>query len=261
MSTTGSDTTLTVDRSPDGSGGDSSLDTLRAWDPDWTETYLTLSMNPWTNGILPLKTIELIAVALNASCTNLQPAGTRRHIRAALEAGATRNEILAVLKLSALVSLHSLSLGAPLLLEEAEAAGVQPVPRESPVATPACDAVRAAGMWNLAWDPFYDLDPLWTEQFMAVGGGISRSGALTALDIEFLSIAFDASITHMYAPSTRRHITIALGLGATMEEIMEVLKVCVSFGIEALHLGVPILVDEVERLTTPADGAGRAPRS
>ncbi|MGH7933759.1 MAG: hypothetical protein ACREQN_11425 [Candidatus Binataceae bacterium] len=43
---------------------------------------------------------------------------------------------------------------------------------------------------------------------------------------QLLSIAFDASYTHMYAPGTQRHIKAALKVGASMEEIMEVLKLC-----------------------------------
>jgi alkylhydroperoxidase/carboxymuconolactone decarboxylase family protein YurZ len=62
-----------------------------------------------------------------------------------------------------------------------------------------------------------------------------------------LSIAFDASYTHMYAPGTRRHIKAALKLGATMEEIMEVLKLCVVQGVQAFNLGVPILDEELKR--------------
>jgi alkylhydroperoxidase/carboxymuconolactone decarboxylase family protein YurZ len=51
----------------------------------------------------------------------------------------------------------------------------------------------------------------------------------------------------MYAPGTRRHINAALKLGATMEEIMEVLKLCVVQGVEGLNLGVPILAEELQR--------------
>ena len=82
-----------------------------------------MTTNPWTSGVLPRKFIELVGVGLNAACTNLNPDGTRRHIRAALEAGATREEILFVLKCASLLSIHSCSLGAPILLEEAKAAG------------------------------------------------------------------------------------------------------------------------------------------
>ena len=53
------------------------------------------------------------------------------------------------------------------------------------------------------------------------------------------------SYTHMYVPGTRRHIQAALKLGATMEEIMEVLKLCVVQGVQACNLGVPILAEEI----------------
>lgn len=71
---------------------------LRAWDPAWAEACAKMSTNPWMTGILPRKLVELIGVAVNAACTNLNPDGTRRHIRAALDAGASRDEILMVLK-------------------------------------------------------------------------------------------------------------------------------------------------------------------
>ena len=146
--------------------------------------------------------------------------------------------------MASVMSIHSCSLGAPILLEEAKAAGARP--RTKPAApTPACDNMKAIGQWNTAWDPFYELDPVWTDEFMATGAGIYASGVLPAKDVELLSIAFDASYTHMYAPGTRRHIRNALKAGATMEEIMEVLKLCVVQGVQACNLGVPILAEEL----------------
>ena len=68
-----------------------------------------------------------------------------------------------------------------------------------------------------------------------------------------LSIAFDASFTHMYAPGTRRHIRNALKVGATVEEIMEVLKLCVVQGVQACNLGVPILAEELARRSALGD--------
>ncbi len=226
---------------------DPALEKLREWDPKWTGTCVPMTMNPWTGGVLPRKTVELISVALNAACTNLNPDGTRRHIRAALAAGATRDEILMLLKMGSVLSIHSCSLGAPILLEEAKAAGVQPAPRKIKAATPACDKMREIGQWNQAWDPFYELDPVWTDQFIATALGIYASQVLTPKEVELLSIAFDASCTHMYAPGTHRHIRAALKLGATMEEIMEVLKLCVVQGVQACNLGVPILAEEIAR--------------
>lgn len=106
--------------------------------------------------------------------------------------------------------------------------------------------VKAIGQWNAAWDPFVELDPQWTDEFMATGAGLYASGVLPLKDVELLSIALDASYTHMYAPGTRRHIKGALNAGATIEEIMEVLKLCVAQGVQACNLGAPILAEELE---------------
>jgi len=84
---------------------------------------------------------------------------------------------------------------------------------------------------------------------MATGAGIYASGLMTPKLIELLSIAFDASYTHMYAPGTRRHIKAALEVGATMEEIMEVLKLCVVQGVQSCNMGVPILAEEIAMLS------------
>lgn len=226
---------------------DPSLEKLREWDPKWTEICVKMTTNPWTGGVLPRKTVELISVGLNAACTNLNADGTRRHIRAALAAGATRDEVLMVLKCASVMAIHSCSLGAPILLEEAKKAGAKPAERAKPAATLACDKMKQIGQWNAAWDPFYELDPVWTDEFMSTGLGIYSSGVLSPKDVELLSIALDASFTHMYAPGTRRHIASALKLGATIEEIMEVLKLCVAQGIQACNLGVPILAEELAR--------------
>jgi alkylhydroperoxidase/carboxymuconolactone decarboxylase family protein YurZ len=223
---------------------DGALDTLRGWEPSWSAICATMTVNPWVGGVLPRKFVELVGVALNAACTNLNPEGTRRHIRAALAAGATRGEILMILKMASVMSIHSCSLGAPILLEEAKTAGIRPA-RKAAVPTPACDRMRATGQWNTAWDPFFELDPAWTDEFMATGVGIYASKLFTPKEVELLSIAFDASYTHMYAPGTRRHIKAALKLDASVEEIMEVLKLCVVQGVQACNLGVPILAEEL----------------
>ena len=39
----------------------------------------------------------------------------------------------------------------------------------TPAATPLCDRLREQGGWNPNWEPFYALDPDWTERFMSMG--------------------------------------------------------------------------------------------
>ena len=219
---------------------------FREWEPAWVDQCVKMSAEPWTNGVLPRKDVELISLAVNAACTNLSAEGTRRHIRGALEAGASREEILMILKIGSLLAIHTCSLGAPILLEEAQAAGVKLAPK-APAATPVCDKMKAAGQWNTGWDGFFEIDPAWTEAIIAASLPVYTSGVFTPKLAELLSIAVDASITHMYAPGTRRHIQSALKVGATMEEIMEVLKICVAAGMQASNLGVPILAEELQR--------------
>lgn len=217
---------------------------LETWDPDWAQACRAMSTNPWVGGVLSRKLAELVAVGINVACTSLDGEGTRRHIRAALDTGATRDELLTVIKMATVMSIHSCSLGAPILVDEMQASGQRSAARP-PVATPACDRMKEIGQWNDAWNPFFALDPQWTDQFMATGAGIYGSGIFTAKEMELLSIAFDASFTHMYAPGTRRHIKAALALGATAEEIMEVLKLCTAQGVQACNLAIPILAEEL----------------
>jgi alkylhydroperoxidase/carboxymuconolactone decarboxylase family protein YurZ len=204
-----------------------------------------MSRDPWTNGVLPRKDIELISLAVNAACTNLSEGGTRRHIRGALAAGATRDEIMMTIKVATLLAIHTCSLGAPILLEEAKAAGIELTPKQA--ATPVCSGMQAAGQWNPAWDEFFRVDPAWTEEIIAASLPVYTSGVFSPKLAELISIAVDSSITHMYAPGTRRHIQSALKLGATIEEIMEVFKIGVAAGMQACNLSIPILVDELER--------------
>jgi alkylhydroperoxidase/carboxymuconolactone decarboxylase family protein YurZ len=219
------------------------FDTLEQWDPTWSGLVETMTTNPW-NGPLERKTIELICVAINAACTNLNSDGTRRHIKRAIEAGVTRDELLMVLKMASLLAIHTCSLGAPILLEEAAIAGLTAKGKDAK--TPVSDQMRAIGQWNVAWDGFYQMDPAWTEAFIACGAPI-YSGGLDPKLAELLSIALDVSYTHMYAPGVRRHVKAALKVGATVEEIMDVFKLCVAQGVQACNVSIPILADELAK--------------
>lgn len=219
---------------------------LETWDPAWAQSCRAMSTNAWSGAVLPRKFVELTAVGINAACTNLDKEGTRRHVRAALDAGATREELLTVIKMATVMSIHSCSLGAPILLDELKESGKHSA-EKPPVATPACDRMKDIGQWNEAWNPFFELDPQWTDEFMATGAGIYGSGVFSSKEMELLSFAFDASFTHMYAPGTRRHIKAALALGATAEEIMEVLKLCTAQGVQACNLALPILAEELAK--------------
>ena len=120
-----------------------------------------MTTSPWTKGVLDTKFIELVCIGLNAARTNLNPDGTRRHIRAAIEAGANREEILFVLKYASVMSIHSSSFGAAILLEEASAGSLQDAGatrlqdlQNAGGATAAVEKMKAIGQWSEEWDSF-----------------------------------------------------------------------------------------------------------
>ena len=79
-------------------------------DPAWTEKVIAMAIAPAVEGVLDAKTIELIGIALDVSCTHLYAPGVRRHIRRALKAGATRAEITAVFQIAFAMVLVTLTL-------------------------------------------------------------------------------------------------------------------------------------------------------
>ncbi len=64
-----------------------------------------------------------------------------------------------------------------------------------------------------------------------------------------LVTATHAATTHLYGPGVRRHIKSAIRLGATREELLEVIQLTTIIGIHAVNLAVPILTEELEAVT------------
>jgi alkylhydroperoxidase/carboxymuconolactone decarboxylase family protein YurZ len=227
------------------------LSKLRQWDPSWAERVVKITTNPWTDGVLPAKFIELVIVGLNA---NLSPDGTRRHIRAAIAAGANRQEILFVLKCASVMSIHSVTFGAPILLQEASSGSLEDFSQvrakrlqKVGEAAPAVEKMKAIGQWGDDWDCLLFLAPVWTDLYMAMCIELYGEKVFSPKELELLLIAFDASYGSAYGPYTRHHIKNAFKAGATTDEIIQVLKLGVVQGMQASTSGVSILAEELER--------------
>jgi alkylhydroperoxidase/carboxymuconolactone decarboxylase family protein YurZ len=93
-------------------------DAFAELDPIWAEKFMAMGMHTLLSGVLEPKVIEFLAIAVDASCTHMYAPGTRRHIRRALELGATKEELTAVLQAVSVLGIHSNCMGAPILLEE-----------------------------------------------------------------------------------------------------------------------------------------------
>ncbi|MFC5952908.1 carboxymuconolactone decarboxylase family protein, partial [Pseudonocardia lutea] len=69
---------------------------------------------------------------------------------------------------------------------------------------------------------------------------------------EMIYVAFDAAATHLYVPGLKLHLRNAVRLGATQDELMEVLSIVSVIGIHAATTATPILASVV------AEQAGEA---
>lgn len=86
-------------------------------DPDYMELYHNMAMHVFQKRkALPLKFKEIIAICMDALTSYDE--GLRIHIRNALKAGATEDEILEALEVLTLLGVHNLSVHLPSLVEE-----------------------------------------------------------------------------------------------------------------------------------------------
>ncbi|WP_213451882.1 carboxymuconolactone decarboxylase family protein [Rhizomonospora bruguierae] len=217
-------------------------------DPEFLRAYLDLSAVPWRKNHLDDKVKEFIYIAIDANATHMYLPGVRQHVRAALKLGATPQEIMEVLELSATLGIHAMNVGVPILVEVLTEKGLRtgPAPLTEEQERLKAEFTRTRGYWHAFWDEMLELDP---EMFAAYTDFSSvpwRSGTLEPKVKEFVYIAFDTAATHLYAKGLKLHIENALGHGATPQEILEVMEIASVLGIHGVTAAVPILLEEME---------------
>ena len=92
--------------------------------PDFFKSYINLSSVPWLHGVLEPKIREFIYIAIDAATTHLYELGKHVHIQNALRYGATVDEIMEVLQITAVLGIHTYTLGIPALLDEMKKAKI-----------------------------------------------------------------------------------------------------------------------------------------
>src|ERR1700761_9823965 len=82
--------------------------------------------------------------------------------------------------------------------------------------------IDGRGYWNPTWAAILDSDPEFFASYLAFSDSPWRDGPLEPKVKELVHIAVDSAATHLFVPGIREHIKLALGHGATADEIMEV---------------------------------------
>jgi alkylhydroperoxidase/carboxymuconolactone decarboxylase family protein YurZ len=214
-------------------------------DADFLRAYLDLSAVPLRHNQLEDKVKEFIYIAVNASSTHLFAPGIQIHLKAAIEFGATGEELMEVLELTSSVGIHAANVGAPLLLEVLEEEGLRngstsPDLRRGELKQRFTDE---QGHWDAIWDAVLDLDPDFFEAYLEFSSLPWRKGPLEPKVKELVLCALDAAATHLYKPGIKIHMRNAIRHGASAGEIMEVLEIASVIGIHGALVGIPMLED------------------
>jgi alkylhydroperoxidase/carboxymuconolactone decarboxylase family protein YurZ len=101
--------------------------------------------------------------------------------------------------------------------------------------------VASGGHWPAALAPLVDSCPDFVLAYLDFAGSAYQRGPLEPKVKALVSLALDASVTHLYAPGIRRHCRDALRFGATKEELFEVLQLISVIGVHACVIGMPAL--------------------
>jgi alkylhydroperoxidase/carboxymuconolactone decarboxylase family protein YurZ len=227
------------------------LESLLEVDPAFFEQYLELATVPWRHGSLEPKVKEFVYIAIDAAATGLYEPGLRAHIRAALQYGATKEELLEVFQLTATLGIHACTVGVPVLLDAlGPDRGRAPLSERQEEIKAEFEAKR--GYWNPFWDGLLELDAEFFAAYTGFSGHPWVHGVLEPKVKELIYTAFDCAATHMYVPGLRQHVENALGYGATPAEVMEVFELATTLGMHTFTSGLPILLEELERAEAEA---------
>lgn len=219
-------------------------DGLLAWSPAFLKAYLAFQSAPWRSGALEPKMREFVYIAVDGAVTHLYASGLRRHMDDALRLGATREEVLQVVLLTASAAAHSThELGFAILAEEMP---------EAFCAGPgtSLDALReehrsATGSWPPVGDAVLALAPEFAEGFLGYRQAAWQAGPLPDRTKALILLAYHASPTLLNRDGLRYYMKQAIGFGASAAEISEVLQLASAIAVHTCTYGVPALMDAV----------------
>jgi alkylhydroperoxidase/carboxymuconolactone decarboxylase family protein YurZ len=160
-----------------------------------------------------------------------------------------------VLQLTSTLGIHACIIGVPALMEAIDPTGE--TCRAAIEASPELSASKARfvaqrGYWSPIWDGLLWLSPAYFEAFVAFSSEPWLRGTLLPKYKELIYIATGATATHQFETGVRIHVRNALELGASKDEVAEVLQLVSAIGIHACSLGSPILQEMLETARGPA---------
>ena len=215
------------------------LEDLLEADPRYFAAYGRLLRVTRNRGNLSSVQRELICIAVNAQVTYLHKGHTQHHIRQAIRAGATNEEIGETLQLAASLGVHSMLVGVPIAHEVFKELGVS-------TTTDKPDARRAAlkqrfvdekKYWSPHWDTVLAYSPEYFEAYLDLSGLAWTHGVIEPWFKELIYIAIDVVTTHLFAAGIKTHTAQAIRCGGTPDQIIDVITLASDIGVHTTLMG------------------------
>lgn len=102
--------------------------------------------------------------------------------------------------------------------------------------------IRLRGFWVDEYDEMAILCPDFLERLVATGSVVKSTSTLSPVLHHLIAVALDASITHLFEEGIRLHMRAALKLGATREQLVEVIQIVSLLGMQSHLVALPIVV-------------------
>jgi len=208
-------------------------------DPRYAEQVAAFTTTVTSCRALSDKDRDLILFGAAAAATAADGTMMQAHAARALLSGATVRELDEVLLAVAVLGGHAHSIAMTALIELDPEAGVDGELTASQVALKE-RWIAAWGFWNDHWDRLLRLDEEFFEAYLVFARGPWDNGILSHKFMELLYMGIDASCTHMYERGLAIHLRGARSRGASLTEIMDVLRLFGSQGLRSMSDGLAI---------------------
>ncbi|ODT81828.1 MAG: hypothetical protein ABS76_10265 [Pelagibacterium sp. SCN 64-44] len=121
---------------------------------------------------------------------------------------------------------------------------------------------RLRGYWHPFHEGLLDLSPDYLQAYLRFQNAPAEAGNLEPKICEFIYIAVDGAVSHLYASGAARHIQMALDKGASKAEVLEVIQLTTLSSHMTLEAGMPDLLaamraagQEPDTALTPEEAA------
>ena len=109
------------------------------------------------------------------------------------------------------------------------------------------EIIKKRGYWHPFHEGLLQWDPAYLRAYLNFHDAPWKSGHLELKVREFIYIAVDGAVSHLYDTGLRKHMVGALKAGASKEELLQVIQITTAIAHNTHELAMPMLVAELKK--------------